>query len=230
MEDEARIRRIDLEHWPRRQAYELFRGFGFPYFNLTADVDVAALRAATRAREASFTVGLVYVLARAANEIPEFRQRLRGEEVVEHAVVHPSITVLGDGDVFRFATLRYHPEFSKFACDAAPRIERGRHAEDLWSEPDRDDFLFMTALPWISFTAMVHPVPLDPPNSVPRIAWGKYGDRDGRLLMPLNVQAHHALLDGIHLGRYFERVQRLLDTADDVFDEADDQAGTASRS
>ncbi len=212
MDEPQNVRRIDLEHWPRREAFELFRGFGLPYFNLTADVDVGPLREAVRARGASFTVALVYVLARAANEVPEFRQRVRGEGVIEYAAVHPSITVLADDGTFRFVTLRYEEAFGSFAADAELRIERARRAASLWSEPDRDDLLFMTAIPWVSFTGMIHPVPLDPPNSVPRIAWGKFRDVGGRLAMPLNVQAHHALVDGVHLGRYFQCTEQLLAT------------------
>ena len=210
-------RRIDLAQWPRREAYELFRGFGFPYVSLTADVDVGRVRAALRRRRASFTIGLVYVLARAANEVPEFRQRMRGADVVEHDVVHPSITVLAEDGTFRFVTLQYWPEFLRFASDAADRIARARRSASLWSEPDRDDLLFMTAVPWVAFTAMVHPVPLDPADSVPRIAWGKYRDVAGRTVMPLNVQAHHALVDGVHVGQFFEATERLLVEADEVF-------------
>jgi chloramphenicol O-acetyltransferase type A len=29
--------------------------------------------------------------------------------------------------------------------------------------------------------------------------------------MPLSVQGHHGLMDGLHAGRYFARVQELLD-------------------
>lgn len=29
--------------------------------------------------------------------------------------------------------------------------------------------------------------------------------------MPLSVQGHHAMMDGIHVGRYFEQVQSYLD-------------------
>ena len=29
--------------------------------------------------------------------------------------------------------------------------------------------------------------------------------------MPLSVQAHHALVDGVHMGRYFEIMQAYLD-------------------
>lgn len=209
---EENRKHIDIENWPRRESYELFRNFGFPYFSITANVDVTALRVAARERVTSFTLGLVYVLSQVANAIPAFRQRMEGDGVVEYAVVHPSITILADNDQFRFCSLRYVEAFAEFAAEAKLRIEQARMANSVWPEPDRDDFLFMTSLPWIAFTAMVHPAPLDPPDSVPRFAWGKYEERDGRILMPLNVQVHHALMDGVHVGRYFTLVQELLDT------------------
>jgi len=212
--DPGTPRIIDPRAWDRREAYELFRGFGFPYLSVTANVDVARLRRLHRRRGASFTVALVYVLAQAANSVPALRRRLRDSDVVEYPLVHPSITVLGERDVFRFATLRYEDEFRRFAQDAEERIVSARRAETLWPEPDRDDLLYMTALPWISFTAVVHPVPLDPADSVPRIAWGRYEAHGRRLDLPLNIQAHHALVDGIDVGRFFTRVEELLAHAD----------------
>ena len=204
-------KRIDIETWPRRESYELFRNFGFPYFSITANVDVTVLHTTAKDKKTSFTIGLVYVLSRAANAIPAFRQRMEGDSVVEYEVVYPSITILADNNQFRFCSLRYTEEFAEFAAGAKERIERARKSDSMWPEPDRDDFLFMTSLPWIAFTAMIHPVPLDPPDSIPRFAWGKHEEHDGRISMPLNVQGHHALMDGVHVGRYFELVQELLD-------------------
>jgi len=208
---EKYCKHIDIETWPRRESYELFRKFGFPYFSITANVDVTALRAAAKEKKTSFTIGLVYVLSRTANAIPAFKQRMEGNGVVEYGVVHPSITILADDDQFRFCSLHYTRAFAEFAANAKVRIKQARTANSVWPEPDREDSLFMTSLPWIAFTAMVHPVPLDPPDSVPRLAWGKYEERDGRVLMPLNVQGHHALMDGVHVGKYFMLVQDLLD-------------------
>ncbi len=208
--DRARAPRvIDPATWSRREAFDLFKGFGFPYLSVTADVDVTGLRKAHRKGGFSFTVGLVYALARAANEVPALRQRLRDGEAVEHSAVHPSITVLAQDNVFRFATLHYESEFRRFAAAASERIERARRPGALWSEPDRDDLLYLTTLPWVSFTAIVHPVPLDPPDSVPRIAWGRFREERRHTLLPLNVQAHHALVDGIDIGRFYARVEEI---------------------
>jgi chloramphenicol O-acetyltransferase type A len=34
--------------------------------------------------------------------------------------------------------------------------------------------------------------------------------------MPLDVQAHHALMDGLHMGRFFEKAQDYLHNPESV--------------
>jgi chloramphenicol O-acetyltransferase type A len=85
-----------------------------------------------------------------------------------------------------------------------------REQPTLVDEPGRDDLLFMTAVPWVSFTSFSPPMPTLPADSIPRFAWGKVAQQGDGAKMPLSVQAHHALLDGIHLGRYYEKVEGYL--------------------
>jgi chloramphenicol O-acetyltransferase len=44
-------------------------------------------------------------------------------------------------------------------------------------------------------------------DSVPKIIFGKYEVEGGRVRLPVSVEVHHALMDGVHVGRYFERLQ-----------------------
>ena len=41
--------------------------------------------------------------------------------------------------------------------------------------------------------------------------WSDAAETNGRLLMPVAVDVHHALCDGVHVGRFFERFQANLD-------------------
>ena len=205
------MRQIDMQTWPRREHFKVFSAYDQPHGGLCANVDVTAFYPAVKQGDLSLTVAVTYVLARAANGIPEFRYRIRGENVVEHEVVHPSITLLADDDLFTFCTFEYREAFPEFAELAAERIAYARENRTLEDEPGQDDLLFMTAVPWVSFTSVMHPVHLQPPGSVPMFAWGKIFQDGESLKMPLDVQGHHALIDGIHIGRYFAAVQDYLD-------------------
>ncbi len=204
------MKEIDLSNWARRPQYELYRELDFPYFNLTAPITIGKLKEQAKEADSTFTVALVYLLSRAANDIEAFRTRLRGDKVIVHEVVHPSITVLADNDQLGFCTIPFQLDFHAFKRQAADLIAEARRKPSLQDPPGADDMLFMTSIPWVNFSGVIHPVPLNPPDSVPRIAWGKIFEDGGRRQMPLSVQCHHAVMDGVHFGRYFERVEAML--------------------
>jgi len=205
------MRVIDRETWARREHFALYRVFDHPHFGLSANVDVTAFLPAIRERGGSLTVAMVYVIARAANAIPEFRYRIRGEEVVEHDVVHPGTTILVNEEMFTFAMFDYATDYAVFAAKAQEKIAYVREHPSLDVDARRDDWLFMTPIPWVSFTSFMHPVHLQPPSSIPLFAWGKFFGDGERLMMPLQAQGHHALMDGLHMGKFYENVQELLD-------------------
>ena len=89
-----------------------------------------------------------------------------------------------------------------------------RENPTLEDKEQEEALLFMTSIPWVSFTSFMHPMHFHPVDSVPRIAWGKIYDIEGRKHMPLSVQGHHALMDGLHVGEYYARVQENIDRAD----------------
>lgn len=204
------MRRINLEDWSRRAQFEHYQGIDYPYFNVTVPVEVTGLKEAARSLASTFTIALVYLLSKAANQQLEFRTRLRADHVVEHDVVHPSITVLAEGERLAFCTIPFTLDFQRFHERAQASIEQARKAPSLIDPPGRDDMLFMTSIPWVSFSGIMHPVPLNPADSVPRIAWGKMSLAAGSQRMPLSVQCNHAVMDGLHVGRYYERVESLL--------------------
>ena len=161
---------------------------------------------AIRQHPVSLNALIVFQVARAANDIPELRQRIRGESVVEHDVVHPATTVMAADDLFTFAFLEFTPDFDVFAVAMAEEVARVRAAPSLEDPPGRDDYLFMTAIPWVAFTSFEHPMPGDPNDSIPRFAWGRCRQIGEHYEMPLNLQAHHALADGLHASRFYESV------------------------
>jgi chloramphenicol O-acetyltransferase type A len=205
------MRKIDMDTWPRREHFEVYRQFDYPHFNLTFAVDVTQFRPWVKQRGDSLTLATTYLLTKVANELAPFRLRIRGDDVVEHAVVHPSFTVLLDNELFSFCTVQYRAAYTEFQKLGQALIDEVRDDPTLEDEPGQDDLLFMTSLPWVHFTSMMHPIHMHPVDSIPRIAWGRIKTSADRMEMPLSVQVHHALMDGLHVGRYAQRVQQLLD-------------------
>lgn len=205
------MRQIDQAHWPRREHFQFFNAFDYPHTNWCAHVELSTFYDAVKRHGLSFNLAAIYVIARAANDVPELRQRIRGDCIVEHEVVHPSTTILARDDLFSFCTISYSANFAEFAARAAELIAAVQLDPTVVDEPGQDDLLFMTAIPWVSFTSIMHPLHWHPVDSIPRIAWGKYFREGDALKMPLSLQAHHALVDGLHMSRFFATVQGYLD-------------------
>ena len=97
--------------------------------------------------------------------------------------------------------------FTKEAEEVIARAKVEPMLEEKYSD---DRMLFMTSIPWISFTSFMHPLKLNPADSVPRFAWGKYRQVGDKIQMPLSVQGHHAVMDGLHAGRFYDMFQELV--------------------
>lgn len=205
------MRTIDMQTWPRREHFNRFVTYDNPHFNMCANVDLTALYPAIKQHGFSLNVAIIYLLTRAANAIPEFRYRIHAGSVIEHEIVHPGSTILTNEDLFTFCFFDYSEDFQVFSARAKETIAYVKEHPTLDNVPGRDDFLFMTAIPWVSFTSFKHPMHLNPPDSVPRFAWGKFFQEGDSLKMPLSVQGHHALMDGVHMGKYYMEVQNYLD-------------------
>ncbi|MEK7257808.1 MAG: chloramphenicol acetyltransferase [Bacteroidota bacterium] len=201
---------IEFNEPHRRKHFEFFRQMNHPHFSICAPVDITNLLAEIKQNNLPFMPTIVWLVSKVGNEFPEFRQRLREDLVVEHEVVHPSFAISTEAsDVFSFCEVKFdasYPVFLKRALEAIVRLQANPSFED---EHGRDDYLFLSSLPWVSFTAIEHAMSFHPHDSVPRIVWGKYFEENGKVKMPLSVQAHHALVDGRHAGLFFQRFEQL---------------------
>lgn len=201
-------RSIDLDAWSRRAHYELFRDYAHPWFNVTAPVDVGQAVEWCRADGHSFFAACLYCSARAANRVAPFRLRMEGGGVVEHDVVHPGSTVLRPDQTFAFAYFTLTEPFARFAGHVAEESRRVEASTGLDPRRDRTDVIHHSVLPWIPFTSFQHPRRHDPLDSVPKVVFGRHHLTSGRRILPVSVEVHHALMDGLHVARYLEAFER----------------------
>ena len=211
------MQKLNLETWKRKAAFDLFRAYANPFFNVTADVDVTDFKQYTDGHNISFFAASLYASIHAANQIEEFKYRIRGDDVVIHPKIDLGSTVLNKDETFSFAYFDYRPDFKVFSEHVSENLEEVRRRGGVFDpRDDRDDLIHCSVVPWISFRSISHASRHDQANSVPKIVLGKFFTREGRLNMPLSVEVHHALMDGFHVGQYFELLQSLLNTPSEL--------------
>jgi len=79
-------------------------------------------------------------------------------------------------------------------------------------ETGRSDLIYYSVIPWVSFTSFKHASRLDREQTIPRIVFGKKYDAGDRILMPVSVEANHMIMDGFHVGKFFNLYQEHLDS------------------
>lgn len=200
---------LDIETWSRRKQFEFFKDFDNPYFNICANVDVTPLLVLTRAaKNISFFITYHFLSMKAANEVEPFRYRLRGDRVFVHDRIHAGTTLLLADESFTFVYFDYDEDFEVFHTRAKAAVESAQAGVSRLDEREgQDDLIHHSVIPWVTFTSISHARNWGRQDSVPKIAFGKYREDGKRIKMPISVEAHHALMDGLHVGRYFERLE-----------------------
>jgi chloramphenicol O-acetyltransferase type A len=204
---------LDTATWARRDAFEFFRHFDKPYFNVCVRLDVARLKAALAARgSGGLSLACYFMALRLANLHEPFRLRLEGGRVRAHDEVHGSTTVLrDDGESFFFGELGHTADFAAFVAQASAAIDAARTMRAAF-EPKPDDVarVYFTSLPWLHFTSFSHARNWKGEDSIPRFAFGRAQAEGGALWLPMSVEVHHALMDGVHVGRYVQDFEAAL--------------------
>lgn len=202
---------LDVTTWARRNLFEFFRDYTNPYFNICTHLDVTRLLEILLAGpKTSVSLTYHYFALRAANEIEPFRYRLQDGKVIVHDVIHGGTIVMLPNESFNFAYFDYHEDFAKFIVEAQRATRAAQRSDATFSPSPSEDRIHFTVLPWMSFTSFAHARNSGRADSVPKIAFGKFTRENDRMVLPISVEVHHALMDGLHVGRFLTRFEELL--------------------
>ncbi len=210
-------RYLDLETWPRKDAYRLFSKGYLPFFAVTTPLDVTALYGFTKKEGLSFYRAMVYIVSRAMNELEPFRLRIRREGVAVCKTVSPSYTTAGRDGAFGITDVEYLPgeDMADF-CRRALEKEAQQQETMVIQDEVRDDLIFLSSVPWFVTTAVTQEMPTDPDDSFPRVLWDRIHEEHGRKLVNLTVQLNHRLLDGSHVRDLLCRMNELMGPRHDL--------------
>jgi chloramphenicol O-acetyltransferase type A len=203
---------VDIATWNRKTTYEFFRDYEDPYFNIAANLDVTKLYRFCKDNSLAFSLAGLFFSLQTANAIREFRFRLKDGRVVEFDVIHATQTILNDDETFSFCYFEKNDDIFEFDRAGKAAVEKYKKLKTFDVENDRVDLIYYSVIPWVSFTSFKHAARGDNTMSVPRMVFGRIFDDAGKKKMPFSVEAHHALMDGIHVGKYFELFQQKLDS------------------
>jgi chloramphenicol O-acetyltransferase type A len=204
---------IDIDTWNRKEYFNAYLGTDFPYINIGAQIDITNLYRFAKEKQISFYFAMVYASTKVANSIENFKYRFtkgrpfridQNLPVLTHLRPQEELFVMVDcpeagGDIIRF-------------CDEVKKRANGHiEGNGLAAVKGRTDIINYSCIPWVRYTHFILTIAKDGEDCNPKISWGKYWADGNRVCMTLSVQVHHGLMDGYHVGKYFEKLQQYLD-------------------
>lgn len=210
------FKEIDVENWNRKATFEFFKDYEDPFFNLTANLDVTNLYHFCKENNLSFSLGNLFYSLQTTNEIREFRFRLKDEKLVEYSKIHATQTILQTDETFSFCYFELKENIFEFDEAGKKAVEKYKQLKTFDVETRRIDLIYYSVIPWVSFTSFKHAGRFDNRQTVPRMVFGKVFEENKRRKMPHSVEVHHALVDGFHVGKYFNRLQEKFENLLDI--------------
>jgi len=195
---------IDINTWERADHFNLFKNFALPQIGITTELDITNFRRKTKENAWSFSFAFIHLVAKCANEIKNFRYRFYHGDAVHYNKINTTFTYMNhDTNLFKIVSVETTDNINNYINKA---IETAKNQDEYLTTLPNNTYLF-SALPWLTYTHLSSTCSGNKEDATPKFHWGKYFERDGKLFMPFSIHAHHAFVDGLHIGKLVQRIQ-----------------------
>ena len=202
---------VDIENWSRASLFNFYIGKLRVVMSLTVDIDVTNLLDYVHKNGLKFYPAMIWAVSKIANSHDEFKYGWKDDVLVKWDYIFPSYANFNKSDeTFTKYPTEYRENLEDFHNLYIADREKYKDARGLQkSVPNAFD---VSCLPWVNYRHFDVHVFDEGKFIAPVVTWGKYEQKDGRFIMPLSVNIHHAVCDGFHLSRFFNEVQQLIDS------------------
>ena len=202
---------IDRESWERREYFEHYFTLVPCSYSMTVQLDITRLHI-SRLR---LYPAMLYCLTKEVNRRREFRTAINSSgQLGYYDNMHPSYTVFRrDDETFTNIWTEYDPDFSSFLKAYESDVDKYTALPGFAAKPDAPENCFnVSMIPWQSFEGFNLNLPKGGDYLLPIFTMGRFHEENGRILLPLAAQVHHAVCDGFHLCRFLGELSELVDS------------------
>ncbi|MDA3952019.1 MAG: chloramphenicol acetyltransferase [Bacteroidales bacterium] len=206
------MKTVDLNTWKRKEHFEFFSQFDEPFFGIVSEIDCTKAYKFAKQNNHSFFALYLHKSIVAVNQIQEFKYRTKENEVIIYDKINASTTIARDDGTFGFGFVLYNEDLVTFNNSLSEEINKVKDSNGLrlGENAIRTDVVHFSAVPWFKFTGVTHARNFKFPDCVPKIAFGKASTIGNKMIMPIAINAHHGLMDALHVAKYLELLQELL--------------------
>lgn len=203
---------IDKEKWSRKPYFDHFMNNVRCTYNMTANVDITCLLNKLKSNNIKLYPALIYMTTKIVNRHEELRTCYDENGNLGYwDNMNPCYTVFNkENETFSNIWTLYSDDFRVFNFNYLEDIKKYCNTKEFSPKPNEPKNTFpISCVPWVSFTGFNLNIFTDGKYLLPIITYGRYYEQDGKMLLPISMQAHHAVCDGYHTSRFFNELQML---------------------
>ncbi|WP_407435734.1 CatA-like O-acetyltransferase [Treponema sp.] len=198
---------IDLSTYKRLPVFKLFNRMENPFLSVTLKMDVKKAVEFSKRRGVSFYTVFIHIVSIAANRIPEFRQRIYNDGIIEYDnCISSNIEILDDNS-YSYCYLNHNMDWDSYLKYADEERKKSRKNPTSLENTDILNFIYLNGISMRHYEHLTLPY-MSSRDSNPRISWGRYEeDFKGRLMIPITIQIHHAVVDVYQIDLFYKMVE-----------------------
>lgn len=194
---------IDLNSWYRKDHFEHFYNETPCTYSTTVLLDITSIT-----NQKLYPI-LLWSITNVVNQISEFRTSIIKEKVVIFDEMVPAYTIFNnETKSFTSIWTDYFDDYDQFLKAYEEDVSKHSSSTKYISKENRPLNSFdLSMIPWLDFTSFNLNIHNEGKYLLPIFTVGKFKDIDGKRIIPLAIQVHHAVCDGYHVGLFVDLLQ-----------------------
>lgn len=201
--------KIDRNTWPRKEYFEHYHSNVPCTYSMTVKLDITPIKESRK----KLYPAMLYYLTTVVNRHCEFRTAFNEDnELGIYSEMIPCYTIFHkDTETFSNLWTRYTPDIEEFCIAYENDLQQFGDQKGMMGKPNVPDNSFpVSMIPWTTFEGFNLNLQKGYHYLIPIFTMGKYYQENGKVILPLSIQVHHAVCDGFHLCRFINELQGLI--------------------
>ncbi len=202
---------IDRQTWKRKAYFKHYFSDVPCTYSMSVKLDITEIIV----RGMKLYPAMIYCLTSIVNRHKEFRTAIDDEMrlgIFDEMI--PCYTVFNKGnECFSNIWTECTGGYESFLKEYEKDVFKYGECETFEGKPDAPQNCFpVSMIPWASFEGFNLNLQKGYTYLLPIFTMGKYYEENGRYIIPLAVQVHHAVCDGFHVCRFINELQEMINS------------------
>lgn len=200
---------IDRANWDREEYFNHYFSKVPCTYSMTTKLNITNIINSGK----KFYPLIIHLISQVVNNHQEFRMFMNAKKQLGYFTqTNPSYTIFHkQTETFSNIWTEYSADYDTFLKAYRKDLAEFGEINKFFAKPCLKENVFnISVIPWESFDSFNLNLKDSYEYLLPIFTMGKYFTSEGKILLPLSIQVHHAVCDGFHLCRFINELKERI--------------------